>query len=111
VGSVAANAARGIAATAPRAATVLKSLRRVTISPIDGWTFFISLLSSTTSEKVEVAPSLRYYDRNGDIELERDPGELRALGDAGKAREKLAQFPSAVKHAGLHSAERAVKRL
>jgi len=38
-------------------------------------------------------------------------GELRALGDTGKAREKLAQFTSTVKHAGFHSAKRAVERL
>jgi hypothetical protein len=38
-------------------------------------------------------------------------GELRASGDPGKAREKLAQSTSAVKHAGLHSTERAVQRL
>ena len=35
----------------------------------------------------------------------------RALGHARKAREKLAQFTSAMKHAGLHGVERAVERL
>jgi hypothetical protein len=73
---------------------------------------FITLPRAFVSARVDLpAHKDRLFDREGicvPIDL---TGELRALGDAGKAREKLAQFTSAVKHAGLHSVDRAIEHL
>ena len=83
----------------------MPSLRRREIS-------FITPPRTFVSDRVDLrAHKGRLFDREGIFVPIVLTGELRALGDAGKARKKLAQFTSAVKHAGLHSVDRAVEHL